>query len=297
MTTQVYAYPGYDYIADAICGSQGFTKVTAEWSRFPDGESKFRLTDLPVSKTVVLVCSLNQPDQKLSGLYLFSKLLRSYGVEKIILLAPYLCYMRQDKIFNPGEGITAKFCAEFIESFADAIITVDPHLHRIASLDQLYTIPNQTLQAAKAIANHIKHHIEQPVLIGPDSESEQWVREVADGIGCDYTVLEKIRSGDREVKIQMKNASLLDNKNIVLVDDIISTGRTMLETLKLLRPLGFNGAHCVAVHGLFADDSYRQLQAEGALSIVSCDTIPHPSNNINLTALYQDAITQLLQHL
>lgn len=286
MSILVFHYPGNEAIAAELCKHPSFEEGKAVWGVFPDGESKLLLQSSVAEKSIVLVCSLNKPDEKLTRLYLFCNLLRSSGAKHIALLAPYLCYMRQDKVFKTGEGVTAAYSAQLISSFVDEIITVDAHLHRIQKLSEVYSVPAYNLHAALEIARYIKTTINDPVLIGPDSESEQWVMEVASAVGCEFTVLEKVRYGDRDVKIQMKNAAVLSGKNCVLVDDIISTGRTLIETLKHLKELGLGGAHCLAVHAVFADNSYQQLQDAGALSIVTCNTIPHPSNGISLAEVY-----------
>ena len=179
MKTVVFAYPGYELIAHELCNQADFELGVADWNFFPDGESKFCLHSMVEHTAVVLVCSLDRPDEKLSRLFLFSQLLRSYGAKSICLLAPYLCYMRQDKVFKTGEGITAAFCAKLISSFADTLVTVDPHLHRINALSEIFTIPCIKIHAASELSNYIKQHLENVVLVGPDAESEQWVSVVA----------------------------------------------------------------------------------------------------------------------
>jgi len=295
MKTVVFAYPGNESIAKEMCKRSDLEPGIAEWNFFPDGESKFRVHTKVENASVVLVCSLDRPDQKLTRLYLFAQLLKSYGAKSICLVAPYLSYMRQDKVFSPGEGITAAYCAKLISSFADALVTVDPHLHRINSLSEVFTIPCIKIHAATELANYIKQHLTNVVLIGPDAESEQWVSEVAAGIGCTFTVLEKVRKGDREVHISMKHADRLPGKTIVLVDDIISTGRTLIETVLHLNQLQLPAPHCIAVHAVFAEDAYERLQEAGAASIVTCSTIAHKSNLIPLSHLYTEAILDL-QH-
>lgn len=293
MKTVVFAYPGYEPIANEIVAQSNFELGVASWSFFPDGESKFGLHSTVENAAVVLVSSLDNPDKKLSRLFLFSQLLRSYGAKSICLLAPYLSYMRQDKVFTKGEGITAAYCAKLISSFADALITVDPHLHRINALSEIFTIPCFKIQAAAELSNYIKKNLKNVVLVGPDAESEQWVSEVATGVGCSFTVLEKVRKGDREVQIRMKHEERLQDKTIVLVDDIISTGRTLIETLQHLKQLQLPAAHCIAVHAVFAEDAYERLQEAGSLSIVTCSTIKHKSNAIPLSHLYTKAIITL----
>lgn len=293
MKTIVFAYPGYEAIAEEMCASPDFEIGKADWNFFPDAESKFTLHTQVECASIVLVCSLDRPDEKLTRLFLFAQLLRSYNAKSICLLAPYLSYMRQDKVFKTGEGITAAYCAKLISGFADSLITVDPHLHRITDLSEVFTIPCVKIHAASELARYIKNNLSNVAVIGPDAESEQWVSEVAAGVGCEFTVLEKVRKGDREVQIYMKHEERLVDKTLVLVDDIISTGRTFIETLNHLKRLNLPSPHCLAVHAVFAEDAYERLLNAGTQSIVTCSTIRHSSNKISLTHLYIQAVQEL----
>jgi ribose-phosphate pyrophosphokinase len=198
--------------------------------------------------------------------------------------------MRQDKVFQEGEGITSKYFARLVSGFADSLITVDPHLHRISKLGDIYDIPTKVVHAADAISDWIKKHIEKPVLVGPDSESEQWVSEVAKNAGAPFLVLEKTRHGDRDVEVSVPRVEDYRHHTPVLVDDIISTARTMIETVGHLKKAGMKAPVCIGVHAVFADSAYRDLLDAGVERVVTCNTIPHESNAIDLSGLYVDFI-------
>jgi ribose-phosphate pyrophosphokinase len=287
MTQVLFAYPEHEKIAEQIRILNGAEQGKADWGHFPDGESKFRILSDVRDKHIIIVCSLNRPDEKLIRLYFFSQLLRSMGAARIVLIAPYLSYMRQDKVFHPGEGIVAKYQAKLLSTMIDELITVDPHLHRIANLSDVFTIATSVKHAAPAMSAWIKKEIPNAVLIGPDSESEQWVSKVAADCNCPFTVSEKIRKGDRDVNVQIKDMSALQGRTPVLVDDIISTGRTMIETIKHLKENNFTTCICVAVHAVFADTAYQDLMAAGATKIISCNTIIHQSNGIDISQLFK----------
>jgi len=191
--------------------------------------------------------------------------------------------MRQDKKFNPGECITSEHFANVVCSFADELITVDPHLHRISSLDAIYSVPTNVFHAASYISKWIKENIKNPILIGPDMESKQWVNQVAKDSGAPYTVLVKSRLGDKNVKVSIPQINkYLANHTPVIVDDIISTAATMIETVEHLKEEGAKPAVCIGVHAVFAGNSYSELQKSGVANIITCNTIHHPSNGINL---------------
>ena len=205
------------------------------------------------------------------------------------LVVPYLAYMRQDRRFQPGEAITSTYFARTLDRWFDWLVTIDPHLHRRGSLSEIYSIPATVLHAAPSISTWIKDTIRRPVLIGPDSESEQWVAAVADDVGAPFVVLEKTRRGDRDVEVSVPQVERWRDHTPVLVDDIISTARTMIQTAGHLKAAGLAPPICIGVHAVFAEDAYEALHAEAG-QIVTCNTIPHASNAINIMDLLTKGI-------
>jgi len=233
---------------------------------------------------------LDQPDTKLAPLLWLAETLKDMGAAKVTLIAPYLAYLRQDKSFFEGEAVSSKYFAKVLSSSFDALVTVDPHLHRYVSLDEIYTIPSQVLSASQEIAHWVRKEVEKPVFIGPDSESGQWVAQVASLSGAPYFVAEKIRKGDRLVEISLPDFVGATEGIPVLVDDIISTGRTMVESVALLRQKGWAAPVCIGVHAVFAGDAYNELKSSGAGRVVTCNSLPHPSNQIDLSGLLARAL-------
>ncbi len=176
-------------------------------------------------------------------------------------MAPYLAYMRQDHRFHPGEAITSAAFATHLSAAFDWLVTVDPHLHRYKALSDIYTIPAVAAHAAPEIARWIAREVKDPVLIGPDTESKQWVGEVAALAGAPFEVLRKRRHGDRDVEVSMPDLDRWRASTPVLVDDIISSGETMRVTLEHLAGMGLKPAVCIGVHGIFAGDAYRPSSA------------------------------------
>lgn len=290
MKTIILALPGNEILASKLAQQLNAILGKVTIRNFPDGESYIRIHNDVKDKKVVLVCSLHQPDEKLLPLYFLSKVAKDLGAKCTCLVAPYLAYMRQDKIFHQGEGITSRHFATLLSRFADSLITVDPHLHRIHSLGEIYSIPTKVVHAADHISNWIKNNIENPVLVGPDSESEQWVSEVAKNANAPFIVLEKTRFGDRDVEVSVPQVGRFQQYTPVLVDDIISTARTMIETVGHLKDAGLQSPVCIGVHAVFADNAYQDLLDAGASRIVTCNTISHECNAIDLSDLYLDFI-------
>lgn len=258
--------------------------------QFPDGELYVRI-DADVDKDVVIVG--NASGDNFLRLAFLAGTVRDLGATRVGLVAPYLAYMRQDSRFNPGEGVTASYFARLVSSTVDWLVTVDPHLHRINSLDGLYTIPTTIARAAPVIAAWITASVPRPVLVGPDAESVQWVSAVAERCGAPFVILQKTRRGDRDVSITSPDRAW-NGHTPVLIDDIVSTGQTMLEAVRQLRAVGSAPPMCVAIHAVFADALHETLLAAGASGIVTCDTIPHATNRIAIADPLAAAVREQL---
>lgn len=260
--------------------------------RFPDGESLIKLpTNLP---SKVIICqTLDFPNEKLVDLFIAAKSARDNGVEEIILVAPYLCYMRQDKAFEPGQAVSQRIIGPFLAQVFDHIVTVDPHLHRISSLEE--AIPTQSavaLTAAHDLGEYVKGRYSNAVFVGPDEESRQWVSVVAKPANADYVVATKERYGDKSVKVTLPEYSW-ENKTAVLVDDVISSGHTMAEAASALKAKGCQKIIALCTHALLAPGAEELLKNNHIDEIISTDSIPHSSNHINLNTTLANAVRQL----
>ena len=297
METILFSLPGNEELTALMAKQMNAEVGRAILRKFPDGESYTRILSKVEGKCVVLVCTLHEPDEKLLPLYFLSHTAKALGAKCTCLVAPYLAYMRQDTIFQEGEGVSAAFFGKLVSGFADSMVTVDPHLHRITSLGKVYTIPNKVIPAADNISKWITEHIQDPVLIGPDSESEQWVSEVAKNAGAPFTVLQKIRHGDRDVEVSVPEIDTYRDATPILVDDIISTARTMIETVGHLKNAGMKPPVCIGVHAVFSGNAYGDLLAAGVGNVVTCNTIPHPSNAIDLSGILASEVQKMMHHL
>lgn len=300
MSVVVLPFPAQRPLADDIAGlldARGLTSRVGrlDWRRFPDGESLVAVDEDIRDADVVIVASLRDPDAMALALRFAAATARELGARSVGFIVPYLAYMRQDKRFHSGEAVSASLFAKYLEESFDWLVTVDPHLHRNPTLARLFRIPARRVAAAPAVAEWIRRHVSDAVLIGPDGESEQWVSDIAERAGMPYQVLSKERSGDREVKVTLPDANAIQGRTPVVVDDIISSGHTLIETLKHLAHLGLRPAVCVAIHAVFAEGAYEKLLTAGAQRVVSTDTIPHTSNVISMGPLLAEAAAELLR--
>ncbi|MBV1916289.1 MAG: ribose-phosphate pyrophosphokinase [Pseudomonadales bacterium] len=270
-------------LVDALAGALDGQSSEVEYRRFPDGESYLRVTESCEGVNAIVVCSLQHPDEKILPLLFLADTLKELGAASVGLVAPYLCYMRQDIRFKPGETLSSKTFANLISQKFDWLVTVDPRLHRYNSLDEVYSIPSRVVSSATAIAAWIKNQVEKPLLIGPDSESDQWLSEISNLSEIPYLCLEKKRSGDRDVQVSSDELAQWNGFNPILIDDIISSGHTMLETIKYLQQAGMNAPLCIGIHALFDEQTYQLLQGSGA-KVITCNTVNHHSNKIDINS-------------
>ncbi len=259
---------------------------------FPDGESLVRLpSSLP--EHVVICRSLNQPNDKLIELMLCAKTARELGAKRLTLIAPYLCYMRQDIANQPGEAVSQRIIGKMLADLFDDVITVDPHLHRISTLNQAIPIKNAiSLTATNEIGQFLKMRFDHALLLGPDGESEQWVSSIANSIGFDYVVGHKERSGDKSVEITLPEHDYSAHP-IVIIDDIVSTGRTLGKAAKLLQAASLQNIYAFVTHPLFCNDAEAHILKSGVKAIWSTDSINHRTSFVKLDTLFSTAVKAL----
>ena len=280
----IIALPGNERLASDLAAAVDGELGQIEMREFPDGETYLRFVTNLEGRSLAIACTLSRPNDKILPLLFSAATARELGASKVGLVSPYLAYMRQDRRFKPGEAVTSREVAKLLSDAFNWMVTVDPHLHRYGSLAEIYSIPTRVVHAAPLISEWIKHNVADPMIVGPDSESEQWVTAVAKDAGAPFTVLEKTRRGDRDVEIRIKDADGLKHHTPVLVDDIISTGRTMIEATRLITSRGLNAPVCIAVHGIFADKADEVLFGAGA-RVVTTNSVPHRTNEIDITNL------------
>ena len=266
--------------------------VDLETRHFPDGEHYLRLAGPLKGADVIVLCGLEQPDQHLLPLLLLAAEAREQGAASIGLVAPYLSYMRQDKRFHAGEIVTSRHFAQLLSRHFDWLVTVDPHLHRYHALEQIYSIPCRVLHAAALLGEWLTDS-NDVFLVGPDAESEQWVSAMGRHAGLPWVTASKQRLGDHSVQVTLPDLAAMAGRRPVLVDDVISSGMTMLRTLEGLAETGFSASTCLCIHGLFAENSDDLLAKAGA-TLVSCNTIAHASNRLDVTGLLVPAVAGLL---
>lgn len=281
--------PGNEVLAAALVERTAAELGILETRRFPDEETYVRLACDVAGKDVDFLCTLARPDPQFLTLIFAANAARELGAKSVKLIAPYLAYMRQDKRFKDGESVSSIYFARLLSNSFDSLVTIDPHLHRRRDLGEIFSIPTRVEHAAPLLANWIVRNVERPLVIGPDSESEQWVAAVAQSAGAPFAVLSKRRFGDRDVEISLPDLDGWRDRRPVLIDDIVSSGRTMIEAAGRLGVRGFARPYCLAVHALFADDSYERL-LDCSERVITTDAVPHASNAISVAPVISQSV-------
>lgn len=288
-TVAIQSLPSGSDAAKRLAARLGLGCEEIAFHRFPDGE--LRVTVGPAAATTILYASLDQPNDKLIALLFAAEALRRGGAGRLVLVAPYLCYMRQDIAFHPGEAVSQRAMGRMLAGIVDRVVTVDAHLHRTPDLGSVFPgIEADNLSAMPAIAGALTGVDPATVVIGPDAESEPWVGDLAERLRLRHTVARKTRRGDRSVEIAFADPGMLAGRPALLVDDIVSSGATLLTAAKALRAAGASGVDAIVTHALFPPEMVGAFAQAGIRSVRSTDSVPHPTNAIALDEILAAAL-------
>jgi ribose-phosphate pyrophosphokinase len=282
----------FDDEAEAACRfaeTAGFATAVVDRHRFPDGELKLRLPGSLPAK-VIVYRSLVHPNEKLIELLFVAQTARQLGASDLTLIAPYLAYMRQDIAFHEGEVVSQKIIGRFLAQVFDSLATIDPHLHRVATLEEASPVKRAiTLSGAPLLGDYIARQIPDAFLLGPDSESAQWIASAAKKHGFDHAACEKIRRGDKDVQVQLPAVDL-KGRRVVILDDVASSGRTIAKATHAALEAGATSVDVAVTHALFADDALQVIREAGVRHIWSTDCIAHESNVVSIAAMLAEAL-------
>jgi len=275
-----------------IAKAGNLTLAKIERHRFPDGEIKLRLPE-QLPEQLVILRTLNDPNEKLVELLFIAQTARQLGAQHLTLVAPYLAYMRQDIAFNLGEVVSQRVVGKFLAGLFDAVITVDPHLHRVATLQEAVPVTHAiVLSGAPLLSDLIAANLQNPLLVGPDEESAQWVAMAAQRHGFDHAVCHKVRHGDQSVAVDLPDISM-KGRQVVLLDDVVSTGHTIAQATRLLLAAGATSVDVAVTHALFAGNALQLMRDAGVGKVWSTDCIFHSSNAVSMATSIADALSRI----
>lgn len=274
----LYSFADSAAFAGRLADLTGVAHAGLREHRFPDGESLVR-APAPAARRALLVRSLDRPNAKLVEILLAADALRRAGARAVTLIAPYLGYMRQDAVFNAGEPVSQRVVGELLAGGFDAVVTVEPHLHRVRRLAEVAGGGAVSVSAAGVIRDWVRRAAPGALVVGPDVESEPWIRAIA-GDSLPFLIGRKRRHGDRRVSVELGETPRA--RRAVVVDDIASSGATLAATARLLRRSGVRRVDAVVVHAIFAPGAERRIRAAGVARLLSSDSVPHPTNGYSV---------------
>jgi len=282
-----------DTLAARVARELGTDTAKIETKRFPDGEKYLRVLGDVKGEEVAVIQSINRtPDELLFEYLLLADTLKDLGASRIIAFIPYFAYARQDERFNPGEALSFKTVSKLIENVGtDEIYTIDMHQHRVLKSSDVFNIPSHNLTAMPLLADYVEKvaNLHNPLVIGPDAEAEQWAKIAADKLHTDYDVFEKKRLGSETVQIRPRKASAKD-RDVLIVDDIISTGGTIVEALKILFSQGARRIDVACTHPILVGGALARIYEAGAVNVIGTDTVSSPISYVSVAPLIAEQI-------
>ena len=263
--------------------------LRTEFKKFPDGELYIRIHGDVKDKDVFLIQTQNNQNDSIVETILMCDALRDEGAKSINLVAPYLAYARQDKKFNDGEPISIRALAKLYSNLCDRVITINPHEVHI---EAFFDIPFIYGNAVDKLAEYVKDKLNNPVVLSPDKGAIELAKTASEVLDCDYDYLEKTRISPTEIKIAPKNLDVKD-KDVLIVDDIISTGGTMATAIGMLKEQGAIKVIASCVHPVLIGDALNKLYIGGADEVVGTDTYPSEVSKVSVDTIIADLIKGL----
>jgi len=261
------------------------------FKRFPDDEFYVRLHDNIAEEDVLLVQTA-YPDQRIVELFLMQDAVHEAGAKTITVVIPYFGYSRQDKKFEEGEPVSARAIAQHISMNADRVITVDPHKEHVL---KFFTVPAYSCSAVSSIAAYLKER-NTDFILAPDKGAKERAKEAAMLIDCEYDYLEKTRIDGFTVKITPKKLDAR-GKHVAIIDDIISTGSTMAQSITELKKQGAASVSVACTHGLFVGGAKEKLLASGCDEIISTDTIETEYSKVSTAECIAKILLKTTSHI
>jgi len=294
MTLAVACFPDERAPASRLAAALAapLAPVTPHW--FPDGETRPRVA-APAAEVTVVYRSLDRPNGKLVDLLLAADAWRRAGAQRLILVAPYFCYLRQDAVFEPGEPLSRDVVAPLIGARFDGVVTVQAHLHRTPDLAGALGTPACNLWAVEPLARALPSYSARPLVVGPDAESAPWAQAWSRRLCGDAIALSKRRMGDRDVAVADLPAAAVRERPVVLIDDVAASGETLVRAVAAAKRAGAASIDVAVAHALMTPEATGRVKAAGARTIVSTDSIAHQTNAAPLAPILADAVRRMLE--
>ena len=264
--------------------------IKSQLKIFPDGESKITLNEKPQKNKIIVIQSTYPPvDEKLIQTLAIISKAKEYGTEVIVVI-PYMGYARQDREFLPGEVITMKVIANLFKSVGTSkIIVVD--IHSLLGL-KYFKIKTKNVSAIPDLAKYIsKLKLKNPLVVSPDKGGKDRAKEFAKILNMEYIFLDKERNRKTgKVKIKSTNFDQIAGRDLILVDDMISTGGSIIKATEFLKKQKCNRVFVACTHALLRNDAENKIKKAGVTKIISTNTIPGNTSLVDISGMIVKAI-------
>jgi len=279
-------------LAIKISRLTGFQLGYAQLEKLPYGEKYVRISTDVRGKDVILVNSLaRNPDEMLIETIFLTETLKEYGANSVMGVFPYVPYSRQDRVFIKGEAFSLGIVAKMLRnSGIDRMYVVDFHQHRLGDLSEFFGIETKNLTAMHEIASYVKNfELNNPIVVGPDEEAVRWASIVAKELETDYILLRKMRVDAENVIIDTAPKEVA-GRDVVIVDDIIFTGGTVLQAVKALKRAGCGKIYVACTHAILSDDALKRILEAGVEEVVGSDTVLSPVSYVSVSPIISKAL-------
>jgi len=276
-------------LSERVATELGCELVRPELKRFPDGELYVRIPRELEGEEVAVIQSTCQPqNDNFMELFFLLHAAKDLGAERVSAVVPYLGYARQDKRFEPGEAVSARTVQALLEGTgADEFITVDIHSDKTM---ESFEIPARNLTAMSLVGEYLRRfELKNPVILAPDQGALHHAECVGSELQADFDYLVKHRETPTKVKMEPKKLDV-GGRDVVLVDDIISTGGTIAEASKILKKQGAGKIYVACTHAVLVGDALEKVRRAGAEEVFATDTIEREISKITVAPLIADAL-------
>jgi ribose-phosphate pyrophosphokinase len=278
--------PASKKLAEEVSRITGFKLASIEHKLFPDGESYFRYIEKIHGEDIAIIqTTYPEQDRKLLQLFLLSKTAKEAGCNNIIAIIPYLAYSRQDKAFKDGEAISIKIILNILKTCGiDEIITINTHSPWIfKEID----IKAKDLSAIPYLSKYLLSlKLNKPIIFSPGKKGYLMSKEAANIIGCDFSSLESKRNIDTgEVEVEIENEENIKHRDVIIIDDIISTGGTILSIIKKMLNFKPNRIIVSCIHPLLINNADKKILEAGAETIIATNTIESIYSKVSVAPL------------
>ena len=293
---QIISGSASEALAIKVARELGVETLKTDIRRFPDGETYVRVLDkVDAEKAAVVQSIYLHPNDYLIEYFLIVDMLKDLGVKKVYGVLPYFAYARQDERFTPGEAVSFATVTKLIEKAGtDQVFTIDAHRHRVPDITMAFKIPAVDLTGMGLLARYAqqRYSLNSPLVVGPDEEAERWAVEAAEQLECGYDILEKKRLSDTQVSIKPKRVDVRGH-DLLIVDDIISTGGTMAETCAALLKMGARRVLVACTHPLLVGNALARILRAGAEDVIGTDTVPSPVSYVSVAPVISEALQEI----